>query len=216
MGDGKTGRGARMDAVEAICSVEEIRQVKYRYLRCVDLKLWDELGDTLTEGAILDFGTTDFGGSLEIAGRSEIVAFNRAKFGPGTLTAHTAAQPEITVDGDTAAGVWSLRDTLLATRHGMIVTAAAFHYDRYERGPDGCWRIARSSYARSYEAMVSLSDLPSFKLIAALGGEPPEMAPAEAVAAWADAGPGGRPAADGRSAANGRPAASGRSTASGH
>ncbi|HEY3975674.1 MAG TPA: nuclear transport factor 2 family protein [Streptosporangiaceae bacterium] len=175
-------------------SIEEIRQVKYRYLRCVDLKLWDELGDTLTERAILDFGTTDFGTELEIAGRSEIVAFNRAKFGPSTLTTHTAAQPEITVEGDAAAGVWSLREMLLATQHGMIITAAAFHYDRYERGADGCWRIARSSYARSYEAMVSLSDLPSFKIISALGGETAEKAPADAIAGGGDAGNGGRPA----------------------
>jgi hypothetical protein len=189
-----------MNTIEGICSVEEIRQVKYRYLRCLDLKLWDELGDTLTESAVLDFGTTDFGTPLEIAGRTEIVAFNRTKFGPGTLTAHTAAQPEITVDGDTAAGVWSLRDMLLATRHGMIITAAAFHYDRYERGADRCWRIARSSYARSYEAMVSLSDLPSFKIISALGGEPAEKATADAIAGagGGDAGPGGRSAPRGR------------------
>jgi hypothetical protein len=181
-------------------TIEEIRQVKYRYLRCVDLKLWEELGDTLTESAVLDFGTTDFGTSLEISGRSEVVAFNRAKFGPGTLTAHTAAQPEITIDGDTAAGVWSLRETLLATRHGMIITAAAFHYDRYERGADGAWRIARSSYARSYEAMVSLSDLPSFKIISALGDEPAGngKAPADAVAGGGDAGNGGRSAPRGR------------------
>jgi hypothetical protein len=183
-----------MNTIEGICSVEEIRQVKYRYLRCVDLKLWDELGDTLTESAILDFGTTDFGTSLEIAGRTEIVAFNRAKFGPGTLTAHTAAQPEITVDGDTATGVWSLQDTLVATRHSMIITAAAFHYDRYERGADGRWRIARSSHARSYEAMVSLTDLPSFRIISALGGEPAEKATADAIAGGGEAGPGGRPA----------------------
>ena len=26
-----------------LAALEEIRQVKYRYLRCVDLKLWDDL-----------------------------------------------------------------------------------------------------------------------------------------------------------------------------
>jgi hypothetical protein len=176
-----------MDAVEEISSIEEIRQVKYRYLRCVDLKLWDDIGDTLTEDAILDFGTTDFGGLLEITGRSEIVAFSRSKFGPGTLTTHTAAQSEISIDGSTATGVWSIRDTLLATRHGMVITSAAFHYDRYERGADGRWRIARTSYARNFEAMVSLKDMPSFRIIASLGGESAEKAPAEAIAG----GPGG-------------------------
>lgn len=163
-------------------AVEEICQVKYRYLRCVDLKLWDEIGDTLTTGAVLDYGTTGFGGSLKIIGRSEIVASIRAKLGSATLTAHSAGQPEITVDGDTAVGVWSLRDTLLATEHRLITTGAAFCYDRYERGADACWRIAQVSYVRSYEAMLSLDDLPSFKIIAALGSEPAGKAHADAIA----------------------------------
>jgi len=63
-----------MDTVEGICSIEQIRQVKHRYLRCVDLKMWDEIGDTLTESAILDFGTTDFGGSKDAGTVFEISA----------------------------------------------------------------------------------------------------------------------------------------------
>ena len=38
-------------------ALEEIRQVKYRYLRCVDLKLWDEIGDVFTADATVDYGT---------------------------------------------------------------------------------------------------------------------------------------------------------------
>lgn len=170
-----------MNVVEGLHSIEEIRQVKYRHLRCVDLKLWDEIGDTLTENAALDYGTTAYGKPLEITGRPEIVAFFRTKLGPDTLTAHTAGQPEITVDGDTAAGIWSLRDTLLATKHRMLITGAAFYHDRYERGTDGRWRIARTGYVRSYEVMMSLDDLPSFKVIAALGSEPAGKAYADAV-----------------------------------
>jgi hypothetical protein len=28
-----------------LAALEEIRRVKYRYLRCVDLKLWDEIAE---------------------------------------------------------------------------------------------------------------------------------------------------------------------------
>ena len=157
-----------MDSVEGLRSLEEIRQVKYRYLRCIDLKRWDELGDTFTQDATLDYGTIAYGKPLEITGRLEIVAFFRAKLGPDTLTAHAAGQPEITVDGDTATGIWSLRDTVLATRHRMLITGAAFDYDRYQRGSDGRWRIAHTGFVRTYEAMISLDDLPSFKITAAL------------------------------------------------
>jgi hypothetical protein len=169
-----------MDSVEGLRSLEEIRQVKYCYLRCTDLKLWDEIGEVFTDDATLDHGTIAYGKPLEIIGRSEIVAFFRAKLGPDTLTTHAAGQPEITVDGETATGVWSLRDTVLATRHRMLITGAAFHQDRYKRGTDGRWRIAHTGYVRTYEAMVSLDDLPSFKIITALGDVPNGQAVADA------------------------------------
>jgi hypothetical protein len=165
-----------MDALEGLRRLEEIRQVKYRCLRCVDLKLWDEIGDVFTPDADLDYGTIAYGKALQITGRAEIVAFFRTKLGPDTLTSHSAGQPEITVDGTGtgtgtgATGIWQVRDTVLATRHRLLITGAAFHHDRYERGPDGRWRIAGTRCVRNYETMVSLDDLPSFKLTAALDG----------------------------------------------
>jgi hypothetical protein len=162
-----------MSAIERLHEIEEIRQVKHRYLRCVDLKLWDEIGDTLTEDAMLDTGTTAFGKLAAITSRSEIVAFFRARLGPDMLTGHTATQPEITVDGDIATGIWSHRETVLATAHRMIIASTGYCEERYERGADARWRIAATSYVRTYEVMASLDDLPSFKIIAALGGEPP-------------------------------------------
>jgi len=164
-----------MDSLEGLRSLEEIRQVKYRSLRCVDLKLWDEIGDVFTEDADLDYGTVAYGKPLQIVGRPGIVAFFRTKLGPDTLTSHSAGQPEITVDGDgisdRATGIWQVRDTVLATRHRMLITGATFHHDRYERGSDGRWRVAGTRCVRNYEAMVSLDDLPSFKLTAVLDGQ---------------------------------------------
>ncbi len=152
-------------------TLEEIRQVKYRYLRCVDTKLWDEIGDTFTEDATVDYGTMAYGKPLKMNGREEIVAFFRDNLGPEILTVHAAGQPEITVDGDTATGIWSFTDTVIATRYRMVVTGAAFYHDRYERGTDGRWRIAHTGYVRTYEAMMSLDDLPSYKLIAKLDAD---------------------------------------------
>ena len=34
-----------------LAALEEIRRVKYRYLRCVDLKLWDEIAEVFTPDA---------------------------------------------------------------------------------------------------------------------------------------------------------------------
>ena len=115
-----------MDTVELLRDIEYIHQVKYRYLRCIDVKLWEELGDTLTEDAVLHTGTSAFGKLVEITGRHEIAAFLTAKLGPAVLTGHTASQPEITVDGDTATGIWSYRETVLSTRHRMVIAGTGF------------------------------------------------------------------------------------------
>jgi hypothetical protein len=148
-------------------TLEEIRQVKYRYLRCVDTKLWDEIGDTFTEDAIVDYGTQAYGKPLKMSGRDEIVAFFRSTLGPDILTVHAAGQPEITVDGDNATGIWSFQDTVIAIKYRVVIAGAAFYHDTYRREA-GQWRISHTGYKRTYESMMSLDDLPSWKLIASL------------------------------------------------
>jgi hypothetical protein len=82
------------------------------------------------------------------------------------ITTHFACQPEIDVDGDDATGIWSFEDTVIATAHRVVIAGAAFYEDRYTRCEDGHWRIRHTGYQRTYEAMLSLDDLPSFRLTA--------------------------------------------------
>ncbi len=133
--------------------------------------------------ATVDYGTRVYGQPLKITGRDEIIAFFRAKLGPDIITVHAAGQPEITVHGDTATGSWRFEDTVIATEHRIVITGAAFYQDRYERGEDGTWRIAHTGYVRTYEAMMSLDDLPSFRLTAGPAG----AAPTDTGASVADA-----------------------------
>ena len=157
-----------------LATLEEIRQVKYHYMRCVDTKLWDEIGDTFTEDAVVDYGTQAHSKPLKIAGRAEIVEFFRTQIGPDILTAHAVGQPEITIDpdGDTASGIWSFQDTVIAMKFRVLIVGAAFYHDRYRREADGKWRISHTGYKRTYEAMMSLDDTPSFKIIAQLNDDP--------------------------------------------
>lgn len=149
-----------------LVGLEEIRRLKYRYLRCVDLKLWDEISGAFTEDATADYGTPSAGRALTLAGRDEIVAFLRDSLGPGIITLHAAGQPEIDIYGDQASGHWRFEDTVIATEFRVVITGAAFYEDRYARGTDGQWRIAHTGYRRIYEATMSLDDLPSWKLTA--------------------------------------------------
>jgi hypothetical protein len=149
-----------------LAALEEIRRVKYRYLRCVDLKLWDEIAEVFTSDATADYGTPALGEPVRLTGRDEIVAFLRDKLGPGIITVHFASQPEIDVEGSTASGTWSFEDTVIATEYGVVIKGAAFYEDRYARGEDGRWRISHTGYVRTYEMMLSLADLPSLKITA--------------------------------------------------
>ena len=149
-----------------LAALEEIRRLKYRYLRCVDLKLWDEIGEVFTDDATVDYGTRALGEPIQLRGREEIVAFLRKSLGPGIITVHFASQPEIDLDGAAASGTWSFEDTVIATEYRVVIKGAAFYEDRYARGEDGRWRISHTGYVRTYEVMMSLDDVPSLQFTA--------------------------------------------------
>ena len=147
-----------------LVALEEIKRLKYRYLRAVDLKLWHVLAETLTEDAVAEYGTEAMGSKLDLTGREEILKFMRENLGPTIITTHSAGQPEIDIDGDAATGIWSFEDTVVATEFKTVIKGAAFYEDAYRREPDGQWRIARTGYTRTYEVMHTFDDLPNFTL----------------------------------------------------
>jgi hypothetical protein len=138
--------------------LEEIRQLKYRYLRTLDLKLWDEFEQTFVPEA-----TGDYGEGLTFADRSALVGYLRENLGPTLVTMHHCHHPEISVDGDAAAGRWYLEDKVISVEHRFVLEGAAFYEDRYVRTPEG-WRILHTGYRRTYEATYSLDDLPGYRL----------------------------------------------------
>jgi SnoaL-like protein len=142
-------------------TIRDIEQLKYRYLRTLDLKEWDELGGTLTAGVVASYGP-----ELSFTGREQLLAFLRASLGRGIITVHQCHHPEITVEGDHASGSWYLQDQVIVLEQRLLLTGAAFYQDEYLREADGQWRIARTGYVRSYEATQSLDDIPSWRLTA--------------------------------------------------
>ncbi len=149
-----------------LVALEEIRRVKYSYLRCVDLKRWEEMAEVFTADATADYGSPATGKPLKFGSRDEIITFLRDNLGPGIITLHAAGQPEIDIDADTATGRWRFEDTVVVTEFRLLIKGAAFYEDRYARGEDGRWRIAHTGYVRIYETMQSLDDLPSLKFTA--------------------------------------------------
>jgi SnoaL-like domain len=146
-------------------TLEELRQLKYRYLRTLDLKLWDEFADTLAPDIHASYGTKSTDAPLAFEGRDAVVDYMRTSLPPSIITVHQCHHPELSVDGDTATGTWYLEDKVFVLEHRLLLTGAAFYEDVYTRGDDGQWRISRTGYVRSYEAIQSLDDTPSWKLI---------------------------------------------------
>ncbi|SEF56017.1 SnoaL-like domain-containing protein [Thermomonospora echinospora] len=149
-----------------LIALEEIRRVKYRYLRCVDLKLWDDFADVFTEDAVAEYDTPVLGKPLRLAGRDAIIGYMRANLGPGTITTHLAGHPEIEIDGDHAQGTWALEDTVIVMAHRLLIRGAAHYEDTYRRCSDGHWRVSATGHKRTYEYTVSLADLPSLSFTA--------------------------------------------------
>jgi SnoaL-like domain len=149
---------------DELAALRGIEQLKYRYLRLLDLKEWDGFAAVFEPGA-----TADYGESLRFTGVEEIVAFMRDSLGPDIITVHQVHQPEITLHADditTASGLWSLADRVIVPEHRVLIEGAAVYHDEYRCGSDGAWRITHTGYERIYESMVSLDDVPSFRLTA--------------------------------------------------
>ncbi len=141
--------------------VAEIEQLKYRYLRTLDCRRWDEFAETLTEDVVAEYGE-----HLRFTSRDDVLAFMRSAMVPGLITEHRVDHPEILVEGNSASGVWYLSDMVMHPKYGAILRGAAFYDDRYQRGDDGRWRIAHTGYTRTYEFTHELTSLPGFRMTA--------------------------------------------------
>lgn len=140
--------------------VEEICRLKYRYVRCLDTKRWDDF-----QACFAADGTGDYGG-LAFDDPGALTAYLRENVGEGVITMHHVHHPEIDLDQqdpDAATGRWYLQDKVIVEAFRFALEGAAIYEDRYVRTADG-WRIAHTGYTRTFELTWSLDDLPSLKV----------------------------------------------------
>ena len=107
------------DHVAYLADVAAIEQVKYRYLRGLDTKHWDDFADTLTDDVKGDYGSS-LGEEHHFTNRADLVEFMRSSLGPGVVTEHRVTHPEITVTGDEATGVWYLQDRVIVAEFNFM------------------------------------------------------------------------------------------------
>lgn len=147
-----------------LVEIHRIEQLKHRYLRALDDKDWEGFAAVFTDDA-----TAHYGDRLRFEGPAQIVDYMRDNLGPDMVTMHQVHQPEITVTGDMAEGLWSLQDKVIMVEHRLILEGCSAYRDTY-RLVNGEWRIAHTGYRRRYEYLFSFDDLPGFRLTAGGGG----------------------------------------------
>jgi len=145
------------DYAANIADIEAIKQVKYRYLRTLDTKDWDDFADTLTDDVTGDYGSSA-GEELHFTNRVDLVNYMRKALSPAVITEHRVTHPEITLTGDEASGSWYLQDRVIVAEFDFMLIGAAFYRDQYRRTDEG-WKISSTGYDRTYEATMSLANI---------------------------------------------------------
>jgi hypothetical protein len=131
--------------LQRLSEIEEIKKLKYRYIRLVDAHRFEDWGSScLSEDCYLS--TTDLGTWI---GRDNIVAAVRRGYG-SAKTIHQVHMPEIAITGPhTATALWALSDYATWTADGeRVIEWGRGHYDdSYVRTQQG-WRINRTVLVR--------------------------------------------------------------------
>lgn len=102
-----------MTESEQLLAIEEIKQLKARYFRCMDTKDWSAFEEVFAPDATVDYTPPD-GNSANwsASGRTNIVAFVR-KIVESAVTVHHGHMPEVEITSiSTARAVFAMEDLI--------------------------------------------------------------------------------------------------------
>jgi ketosteroid isomerase-like protein len=131
--------------LQRLWDLEQIKQLKARYFRFIDLKDWDAFADLFTDDCIhhLPQGPT--------VGNEEYLRDMPRHLDDG-ITTHHGHMPEITFLSDTEAeGIWAMFDYVQvtsATGTQTSIQGYGHYYETYRKCDDGAWRITSKRNTR--------------------------------------------------------------------
>lgn len=132
-------------AVKRLVAIEEIRQLKARYFRAVDMKKWDMFSDLFTEDLQIDFPES----TSKPMTRDEFVRAAARHFA-GAVSVHHGHIPEIEIIDDTRArAIWPMFDLVETPEDSDYDSHTGYgHYTEEYRKEDGRWKICRTQLTR--------------------------------------------------------------------
>ena len=148
-------------SLEALAEIEAIKQLKYRYFRCLDSKRWAELAECFAPDATSSYDS----GKYAFQGRDQIIGFLERALGPASMiTMHHGHHPEIELTSSTrATGTWYLEDQVIDAKRNTTLRGAAFYHDVYVK-LGGAWKLQSTGYVRTFEECRIAPKNPSLKL----------------------------------------------------
>ena len=123
--------------IEAMESVEEIKRLKAQYcVYCDESFDADGIASLFTEDGVWDGGVPE----RKAVGRDEIRDFFVRVQGMMSFAVHMVMNPIISVDGDSASGIWYLFQACTLTEGSQPVWGSARYDEEYVR-VDGKWKF---------------------------------------------------------------------------
>lgn len=152
-----------MDVLQTLKAIEDIRQLKARYLRFLDTKDWEGIATIFTEDAIFDLRNmlrngndeategSRVGPEAELKGRDQIIASLKQRTLHGR-TVHHGHTYEIVIQSDTtASGILAFADhNIYRLPDGSFreMKGAGHYHETYVRDAEGAWKIKTSLVTR--------------------------------------------------------------------
>jgi bile-acid 7alpha-dehydratase len=118
--------------------IDAIKRVKYKYWRCLDEKLLDELGECFTKDA-----SADYGPKWRFQTRSAILAFLKESM-ERFISVHHGHNPEIEMTSDkTAKGTWALYNYMIDKQTNKRLRIGGYYHDEYKK-ENRKWKISHT------------------------------------------------------------------------
>lgn len=152
-----------MDPVEKLVALDDIKQLRAKYWRCIDTKDWAGWGSVFTEDCTLVFdaavstGGRDGQPHPKVSGRQQMVEFVSGLLHQA-VTVHQGHFPEIDFLSDSeATGIWPMEDIV---EHAEVHIHGHGHYHDTYRKVDGKWLISSVHLTRLRMRTTQIGGVP--------------------------------------------------------
>lgn len=159
----------RVNELQRLIAVEEIKKLKSRYFRALDKKDWDAFAANFTDDVVFDFTESDTGEDVDkivqhvyrVEGAKQAADWARDALGDA-VTSHHGHVPDIDIlDDESATGIWSLNDQIWfpdGTEFRYSKLEGYGHYEEDYKKVDGAWKVARAKFIRHHAVWTVRGD----------------------------------------------------------